>query len=74
MKNQTYTEEQINGLLDKLNEIKAEHDLLRIEVALLRTLLTDSTLKSDSGLRFDSPAGASHPLRQDSSLSPSPQP
>jgi len=44
MKNQTYTEEQINGLLDKLNEIKAEHDLLRIEVALLRTLLTEASL------------------------------
>jgi len=44
MSPQTYTEEQINGLLDKLNELKREHDRLRIEVALLRTLLTEASL------------------------------
>ena len=44
MKKQIYNEHQINGLLDKLNELKREHDLLHIEVALLRTLLTEATL------------------------------
>jgi hypothetical protein len=72
MKNQTYTEEQINGLLDKLNEIKREHDLLRIEVALLRTLLTEATLQSSPlGQALDPrPSTLDFP----SSLSPSPLP
>ena len=40
----TYTEEQINGLLDMVLELKAKNDALRIEVSLLRTLLTKSSL------------------------------
>lgn len=45
MSKQTYTEQQVNGLLDKISELKREHDLLRIEVALLRTLLTEASLQ-----------------------------
>jgi len=53
-KKQTYTEEQVNGLLDRLIEIKREHDSLRVEIALLRTLLTKSALQdsSHSGFKY----------------------
>ena len=58
---QAYTEEQINGLLDMVLEIKAKNDAMRIEVEILRTLLTKASLP-------DSPPSAFSP--QPSALSP----
>jgi hypothetical protein len=47
---QAYTEEQINGLLDMVLEIKAKNDAMRIEVEILRTLLTKASLPELSTL------------------------
>jgi hypothetical protein len=48
-----YTAQQMDALLDKMNELKRSHDALRIEISILRTLLTKSSLPdlSDSGLK-----------------------
>jgi hypothetical protein len=48
-KKQIYTEEQVNGLLDKMIQLKAEHDAMRIEIALLRELVTSASLSPDYG-------------------------
>ena len=45
-----YTAQQMDALLDHMNELKRSHDALRIEVEILRTILTKSSLPELSTL------------------------